>query len=336
SDATTLSGGVRYTDEEKDFIGTTTMSIFGNPDSEIGDAAPASVPAGMLPACDNWPECFYDPSGEFENTSYRIALDHNFTDDLMAFVSYSTGFKSGGWSPDCLPNFARGACYAAVDEEELATIELGIRSEFENVRVNLTYFMNTYDDLQLAATLPGRGFTRFNVEEVEVAGLEAELSGQINEYFSWFGNASWLDTEFSEVSQDIATAIAGGGPCQGNADVIACVKGLDLKNAPDYSYTLGFVFDRPMGDNNLQISASVAQEADSFTAASNNENVKRDETTLVDARISLMDAENVWAITLWGKNITDEEYNRTGTTGGGGFIYAADPAHFGLTLSANF
>ncbi|MDD9841983.1 MAG: TonB-dependent receptor, partial [Alphaproteobacteria bacterium] len=208
TDATTLSGGVRYTDEEKDFIGTTTMSIFGNPDSEIGDAAPASVPAGMRAACDNWPECFYDPSGEFENTSYRIAVDHNFTDDLMAFVSYSTGFKSGGWSPDCLPNFARGACYAAVDEEELATIELGIRSEFENVRVNLTYFMNTYDDLQLAATLPGRGFTRFNVEEVEVAGLEAELSGQINEYFSWFGNASWLDTEYSEVSQATASAIA--------------------------------------------------------------------------------------------------------------------------------
>jgi len=181
---------------------------------------------------------------------------------------------------------------------------------------------------------------------VEVSGLEAELSGQIGEHFSWFGNASWLDTEYSEVSQATASAIAGGGPCDGNADLISCVKGLDLKNAPEYSYTWGFVFERPMGENNLQISASIAHEADSFTASSNADQVKRDETTLVDARISLMDAENVWAITLWGKNLTDEEYNRTGTTsdpasrtlpaGTAGFIYAADPAHFGITLSANF
>jgi len=139
----TLTTGIRYTKESKDLIG---VGPFGMGRTE---------------------------SRDFSNTTYNIALNNQFTDDVMGYVSYSTGFKSGGWSPDC---FGAAACFLPVDEEELDAAEIGIRSDWldNRLRLNATYFMNNYEGLQIASSVPGLGFTRFNVDEVEISGLEVD------------------------------------------------------------------------------------------------------------------------------------------------------------------
>jgi len=40
------------------------------------------------------------------------------------------------------------------------------------------------------------------------------------------------------------------------------------------------------------------------------------------------------ALTLWGRNITDEEYN--GEYSPGGFVYKAKPARWGLDFTRKF
>jgi len=258
----------------------------------------------------------------------------------MVFATFATGFKSGGWSPDC-----NSTCYASVDEEELETFELGVRSEFGNMRLNVTYYNNTYENLQVGGTTPSDAFTRLNIPEAAMQGLEAEFSGQLNENFRFYGNAAWFDGEYEELDDLSVRALTSGGPLVPCApaeitDKEACTKALKIKNAPEFSITLGFVYEQSIGARNFQFSMQVAHEDDSFNLLANPEAVKRDETTLVDGRIKWTDEDDLWGVTLWGKNITDEEYNRAGLTGsspgGPGVVFAGDPATVGLTISANF
>ncbi len=58
----------------------------------------------------------------------------------------------------------------------------------------------------------------------------------------------------------------------------------------------------------------------------------RDPIDLVDARVSLGDER--WTATLWGKNLTDEEYNQEFSPGG--FLFKALPLRYGIEFAYNF
>ncbi|MDD9841984.1 MAG: TonB-dependent receptor [Alphaproteobacteria bacterium] len=339
TEQTTLTAGVRYTEEEKDFIG-----VNAGRDGDQNTLMPRSregLPAGYRKGKEA-NDSLYLTAPEFENTSYRVGVDHNLTDDVMVFATFATGFKSGGWSPDC-----NSTCYASVDEEELETFELGVRSEFGNMRLNVTYYNNAYENLQVGGTPPHGGFTRFTIPEASMQGLEAEFSGQVNENFGFYGNAAWFDGEYEELNDVAIGALtidpSGLATCAAvaEADRESCAKGLKIKNAPEFSLTVGFVYEQSIGARNFQFSMQVAHEDDSFNLLANPGAVMREETTLLDGRIKWTDEDDLWGITLWGKNITDEEYNRAGLTGTSasgspGVVFAGDPATFGLTISANF
>jgi len=341
TEQTTLTAGVRYTEEEKELIGINASRALDQ--NTLTAPSQEGVPAGYRRAVGDREGTFeYLSNPEFENTSYRLGVDHNLSEDVMVFATFATGFKSGGWSPDCV-----GVCYASVDEEELETFELGVRSEFGNMRLNVTYYNNSYENLQVGGTPPTGGFTRFNIPEASMQGLEAEFSGQLNENFRFYGNAAWFDGEYEELDDTSIGALtidpSGLATCAASepADREACAKTLSIKNAPEFSITVGFVYEQPIGAHNFQFSMQVAHEDDSFNLLANPGAVKRDETTLLDGRIKWTDEDDLWGVTLWGKNITDEEYARAGLTnfgspGGRGVIFAGDPATVGLTISANF
>ncbi|MDD9798010.1 MAG: TonB-dependent receptor, partial [Alphaproteobacteria bacterium] len=326
TEQTTLTAGVRYTEEEKDFIGINAGRA--GDQNKLMPRSREGLPAGYRKGKEA-NDSLYLTAPEFENTSYRVGVDHNLTDDVMVFATFATGFKSGGWSPDCV-----GACFASVDEEELETFELGVRSEFGNMRLNVTYYNNVYENLQVGGTPLTGGFTRLNIPEAEMQGLEAEFSGYVTENFSFYGNAAWFDGEYTKLDKVSREALTNGPvdlvPCAPATitDKEACAKGLKIKNAPEFSITVGFIYEQPIGQRNLQLSMQVAHEDDSFNLLANPGAVMREETTLVDGRIKLTDEEDIWAITLWGKNITDEEYARAGLTnftllsGGAGVVFA--------------
>ncbi len=79
-DALTLTAGLRYTDETK----------------KLDAAGPFSRARSE--------------SGDFSSTSYKLALDYRISDDVMVYGSLTTGFKSGGWSPDCFASHRPVSC----------------------------------------------------------------------------------------------------------------------------------------------------------------------------------------------------------------------------------
>jgi iron complex outermembrane receptor protein len=310
TEALTLTAGVRYTEEDKTFSG---IGLIGTRDDER----------------------------TFVNTLYNVGLDWDLTDNVMAYVSYATGFKSGGWSPDC---FAGGlGCFRPVDEEEVATTEVGVRTQlFDNrLRFNATYFFNTYEGLQIGATVPDvGGFTRFNVDETEIQGFEIETRLFLTDNFSLYGNLGLLDAEYTEVTEFQAGGLTNAGAaCPGGVVTIECALDLELKNAPEYKGLIGAQYEYDLRNGgNLFFNVSAAFEDESWSLVANGPPATlTDPDTLIDARIAYTPQSDRWTLALWGTNLSDEQVWRAATsTTAGGDVYASPPRQWGVDLDVRF
>jgi iron complex outermembrane receptor protein len=213
-----------------------------------------------------------------------------------------------------------------VDPESVKTWEVGMRSEFvdNRLRLNVTYFDNSYDDLQLGGST-ARGFVRFNVPKVETSGFEAEFVFAATENLTFDGYVANLKGSYVELNQDAVEAIAGTTPnpkCGGEIPDEECViNNFDLKNAPKWNYMLGGTYRAKFQSGYfLNFRLSAAYEDSSYNLVGNPEAIKRDETTIWDARISFANPLDTWSISLWGKNLSDEVYYPAATTVGVGTI----------------
>jgi len=312
TDRATLTGGLRYTDEDREFSGI-------NFTSGLNNAQDTSL----------------------SNVSYTAKLDYAITDNVLGYASYSTGFKGSGFSPDC---FGAAACFLPVDEEEVATIEVGMKSQIWDNRLqfNATYFHNDYDDLQIAASVPGLGFTRFNVDKTKIQGLEFDLLFKPTDRFELSANLGLLDANYEELTEAQAGGLSNNSAgCPGTAvltgqALIDCALDLELKNAPEYKANIAAVYTHPFPDGDLSISGDISFEDDSFNLVANSPASAFSQIpTLINARIAYRPDNSFWNVALWARNITDEEYFRAGTATGNA-VYASDPATYGVDIGFNF
>ena len=303
----TLTGGLRYTDESREFAGINFAS-------------------GLTNAAEQ----------DTDNLSYTAKVDWAPSEGALLYASYSTGFKGAGFSPDC---FSPTACFLPVDEEEVRTIEFGLKSNFwdRRMKFNATYFNNSYDDLQIAATVPGLGFTRFNVEETGIDGFEFDLTFTPTQDFRLSANLGLLDGQYEEVTQAQASALTNAGAsCPGGIPTIDCALGLELKNAPDWKANVAALYSLDFAGGAIDFSGNIAWEDDSFSLVANNPpNAESDIPTLINLRAAYRPGNGDWYVALWGKNVTDEEYYRAATANSQA-VYAAEPGTYGIDLGFDF
>ena len=323
NDKLAITAGLRFTDESKDFDGLAVSSGLTRTDT-----------------------------ADFENISYTIGADYRFTEDLLGYAKYSTGFKSGGWSPDA---FNPAGVFLPVDEETLDSFEVGFKADFGSTfRLNGAAFFNQYEDLQIGASVPGFGFTRFNVDETEIAGLELEGVWQVTDNFQINGNIGLLDAEYTSVTGDQGAGLTNDGagcptgsipvlgttPTQTEIDarqdaLNSCALGLDLKNAPEYKATIGALYTQPLYQGELIISADASFEDDSWSLVANSpDHALIQIDTILNARLKYQD-ESGWSVAVWGKNVTDEEYYRAASANSF-TTYASEPLTYGIELGMKF
>lgn len=318
----TLTGGLRWTTEDREVVGNA-----GGPLAGFGTGINRDF--------------------NTDNVTWTAKAGYAFTEDVRVYASYSTGFKTPGASPDC---FSPVACFLPVDEESLDSIELGLRTQFLDGRgtFNATYFYNDYQDLQISGTLPNGGFTRINAGEARIQGVEVEASVRPVDGLTIYGNASWLDAEYRSLNFDQAGLLSGSsvtapGPTCAGADptaadyeqqIVDCALNLSLKNAPEFKALLGFSYTLYVGDGEVFFGADGSYEDDSFGLVANPPGSLIEPGFRVDARIGYRAPDDRWRVTLWGKNLTDREYFRATTSVNQ--VYAAPPLTFGVDVGFRF
>ena len=75
---------------------------------------------------------------EGDNTDYKLGIDYQFTPDILAYASWSTGYRPGSYNPRPF----QATQVVAVDAEDSEAYELGVKSDWfdRRLRTNLAVF----------------------------------------------------------------------------------------------------------------------------------------------------------------------------------------------------
>lgn len=231
-----------------------------------------------------------------------VSLDYRFNVNAMAYVSYSEGFKSGGFD-----GTARDAASAerGFDEEQARQLEIGLKSQFldDRIRLNLAAFHIDYTDLQVFQLVDGASLVVSNAADATSQGFEAEMWAVLTDQWRLRGSYAYLDATYDTfINSD-------GQDFSGNR----------LTRSPKHSYNLGLNFDTPVSDN-MAISALAEYSYRSriFYDPDNFPLVGDSSLGLVNASVTLAVGDQ-WEFSLWGHNLTDEVYRTNVIDGRGPF-----------------
>ena len=278
TDKLTLLAGARWTEEDKKFSLNGSLFNGGVPFTNT-ELLAVGIPLKQTT----------------ERVTPRFGLKYQINDDVMAFFTYTEGFKSGGWN-------ARGTSPVELQPfgpEDATSYELGIRSEWwdNRIRLNATAFLVQYDDVQIATVFPGSTqFVTTNAGDTEVKGIE--LEGAINplEGLNIYGAFGYQDGEYERLSAFAVAAAIGPKPVR----------------TPEYTASLGFDYTLPIDiPGDITIGGQVRYTDDYFMGNSNTPETFIDDTTLFNAQIGYTSEDERWTAVLECKNCGDEEWFNT-------------------------
>ena len=290
-----LTGGLRYTDEDKDFSNAYTFIYV--------DALPSAggFEIGIFPPV----EQEYAES----DVSGRIGLDYTGLENALVYFSLAKGFKSGNFQgqltfiPSDLEPF---------DAEEVLSYELGFKGRLADNALLLTasVFFYDYRDLQIYGSIYTEPidplFGIDNVGDAEVRGAELELSWQLNAELGLHIGLGLLDTE---VTKSVLSPVASGSR---------------LPNAPETNFNVRLDYARQLTPGlafELLAHASYKDEVAYDIVRAPRETIE-DGYWLASLRLALRPSggRKGWEVALWGRNLFDEEYRAqvlTSTVGWG-------------------
>lgn len=319
TDETDVTVGLRYTRDEKDF----TLTIVPN---DFGFGVVYTTTPGVM------------QTKTWSNLSSRVVLSHRFDEDTMAYGSYATGYKAGGFNSTQLAN--------PFNEEEVTNYELGLKSTaFERLRFNASLFFYEYTDLQELVTVanPDTGINepRIRNEDAQGRGVEIETQWRVVPAMTLSANYAYLDTEitkFALFANETAADDRTGQPLSAVAKQkinLSAEYTLTLQSAADLSFRLGFTH---VGRRRTDGMGGATPEALALMDAYRGD--LDDPYQNVDARITYGDPSDHWHIALFGQNLTNEKYlySMGGFAAGIGSPIAdrAPPRLFGVEASYSF
>ncbi len=254
----------------------------------------------------------------------KLTLEHDLTDHEVVFTSLTRGYKAGGINVDArIDVTADPLTYAT---ETLWNWEAGLRGHWRDQRLTgeVTAFYLQREHTQVRDSAGFGGSYRFftdNGDRSHVYGLEAAGSYALTKAWSVRGSLALMRSELEPF------VLSNGNPAGGR----------DLANAPHYGYTLG---TRYGGDRGLLASAELVGRAEQFD--SNNQNEARRAFRVVNATLGY--AWSRWTLTLWAKNLLNEEYDKRVYFFGNAdpdyietrYENRADPRQVGVTLGYRF
>jgi iron complex outermembrane receptor protein len=298
-DQLTLTGGIRYTEESK-----TYQYIRQRPYLD-----PTSITAGgVLPL--NGTVSSYSGS----RVDYRANVQYAFTDDVMAYAQFSTGFKGGGVNPR--PFFIQQAL--SFGPETLDSYELGLKTDLFDrlVRFNLAAFFSKYKDIQLnlgnctAITGPGFGAPcalPVNAGDADVKGVEVEVTLRPTEGMSIDGALSYIDFKYKEFGSYTAggTTVSVGGPTNLSGPQF----GDYAPYTPKWKWSIGAQYRIDLGaSGSLTPRIDGSYQSKVFTSSANRSSNRIDAYGTANARLTWRNADEDLDVSFEVSNLFDEYY----------------------------
>lgn len=143
------------------------------------------------------PDQFYPPGRNHESFNEftpTANIQYHFTYDVMGYLSFSKGFKSGGWTTRLTVPLPLGSPAPSFGPETDKTYELGLKSEWldRQLIVNTALFVSNYDQIQLTYTQLASPTTQ-NAGNAQIKGAEVEAQSLLGRHMSLNSSLGYMD-----------------------------------------------------------------------------------------------------------------------------------------------
>lgn len=287
---------------------------------------------------------------DFSNLSGKFTLGWRLTDNINTYLTYSTGYKSGGFNGDFFDT--NNNTGDLLKPEKMKNIEIGFKSSLldDRMRLNLSAFRYDYTDMHTAtlyARANGSVASRIqNAGEATRTGGELEFAVMATDNLTLSLSYARIDGDFDEYPAVVSP----------NGTSIANTKDYAMRGiSPDNQVTANIdwtIVRGGFGALTLNLNGNWQDEtvATALTSDAYNAGTPvifrqtlNDERTLLNARLSLQDIEIGGAslrVSAWGKNLTEEDYQEFfinyGASLGLNVAQYGEPRTFGIDLTVEF
>jgi iron complex outermembrane receptor protein len=326
--ALNFTGGARYTEDDK--RGTFAQVSSGAAPLNGSLAALAAVRSAFGVTTS------FGVKNTKANFSGAANLSYQATPDVLTYVNYARGYKSGGLNLAQLPAGAN----PVIKPESIDSVEAGAKTTLfdRSLILNLAVFWEKDENYQ--ATILDPILLKLylaNVPEVRSQGIEADLQARPTDNLSIYGSATYDDAVYAKYP---------GAPCglELAAHASCDLSGRRLAGAPRWAVSAGGEYDYPVNigarEAEAYLGVDYSYRSAENSAATDSVYTELAPLNLVNARIGLRSRAQYWDIYLWSKNITDAKYYNFIQPGSGntGALYAGlgDPRTYGVTLRLKY
>jgi iron complex outermembrane receptor protein len=340
---THLTAGLRYTVDQRRFAAFVTTPSLG------------TTEASNSPMSKNFPKL-----------TGRLSLDHEFTDDIMGYIAFNRGFKSGVYNTTVFP--VPGApTQGPVSPEVLDSYTAGFKSEFfdHTLRANVEAFYYKYSNIQIDEVI-GASTVLSNAASATMKGVDADITWLPIENLTLTASGEYLNGRYGNFPDGIYFVYNGGGNCTFSPfNASGCptgpagatpphynpvtgqwnLKGLHTIQSPPFSLTLTGDYTIPTTVGPFDVNLSYFHGGDYYSDADNGlgqiapskpDNDRQKLLNIFNGSVGWNAADGKWDVRVWGKNLTGVKYWSFNIEDAFATQYSpAPPRTYGITLTTH-
>ncbi|MCK8118197.1 TonB-dependent receptor [Pseudoalteromonas sp. 2CM37A] len=226
SDKLKVTAGLRYSDDEKDFVADRTISPIGG---------------GAL---------YVERSVSDSHVSWDLSANYKVNDDVNWYSRVANTFRA----PSLQGRILFGDDVTTADSETVTSFETGIKSDVLDGqgRVNATVFYYTMDDQQLTAVGGGANFNRLvNADKTTGYGFELDTEWVLSDEFNATFNLSYNKTEIKDNDLAVAACFQCTVTDPINDSGLAVLDGNSLPHAPEWISNFTLRYTKELEDGNF-------------------------------------------------------------------------------------
>jgi iron complex outermembrane receptor protein len=328
--------GGRYTNDKR-HAKVFRANLFNGGAPELGGSSGFGVGTQVGPATSNF-------DGRRKDTAFtpRASLSFKPNKDHNLYVSYSRGFKGGGFDPRGLttgtprsnpavpPTAQEIYEFMAFDPERVDSYEAGWKAALLDRRLQLALavFQANYKDVQVPGSAGGvtaggvptfvgittnAGKARFRGVELETNWRMANDLATPGDRLTWAGTLGYLDAKYLEfltvVNRDATGALILNPvthlPISIEADVADFRK---VQNTPKWTLSGSLDYDTPLFNGRLNANTTLSYRSKSQQFELRIPGLDQKGFALLDANLVWRSQGNRFELGLHGKNLLDKRY----------------------------
>ncbi|CAA0111378.1 Colicin I receptor [Zhongshania aliphaticivorans] len=299
------------------------------------------VPSGQLVGYTHGPyttDSATQQAAKEQEITGKLGVDYAVNSDLMVYASFSKGYRAG--------NFNGGVYYeerdfenAYAEPEFIDAYELGFKSDLldGSARLNAALFYYDYTNQQFINVVGVSNFLE-NAGGSTILGAEAEFTMALSDRLMLNLGIGLLKTEYTELELSDTRTL-------NNPDDTVDLSGNELISAPQISGNISLDYDvlrLESGDLILNVNANYQSKQwySAYNDDASYEHIKQDPYALINTRLSWHVSDDSYSLSLWAKNLMDEEYDgyAINLQAGFGFDYfqQGPPRTYGLEFTYRY